>query len=188
METYRLHSLSPSLLWLERGSVGTEVGGPIAAGVGAAGLRSHSEDRRALEGQSEGPRVRRLVNGGCDGAGCIHLSSWAQGELRPHEDGSWASLRRRGRQRPQTPSQGSWTKVGIEAGSAPGVCQTPRGAQSSRPGLCPTKNTGHLPPTVSKVVAFSPDPQDPGWGSFLCLWCGGRALTTQTQCSLSAAV
>ena len=47
--------------------MGTEVGGPIAAGVGAAGLRSHSEDQRALVGQSEGPRVRRLMNRGVTG-------------------------------------------------------------------------------------------------------------------------
>ena len=35
--------------------MGTEEGGLMEAGVGMAGLHGHSEDRRELEGPSEGP-------------------------------------------------------------------------------------------------------------------------------------
>ena len=51
-------------MWLELGSVGAEEGGLMEAGVGAAGLRGHSEDRRSWKGRQRVPGVWRLENWG----------------------------------------------------------------------------------------------------------------------------
>ena len=85
--------------------------------------------------------------------------------------------------RPQTPLTEAGAKGVLRRAAPPAVRQ----ALSSRPGLQPTNNTGHLPPSVSKVLAFSPAPQDLA-GAHSCARGVGAGLSRpQTQRSLSAA-